>query len=376
MPQWLIVLSWVAIGLGLATGAAIALDVTRHPQRMKIMNIVWPVTGLYFPVVGWWIYSAMGGPRAADAEPTGEKPRWKSVFLSSTHCGSGCVLGDIIGAPIVLAAGLSLAGERLFAEYVVEFAIAYLFGIAFQYLPIRAMRKIPAREAVLDAMKADTLSLTAFEVGMFAWMAVVSFLLFESNPHAPMLDPSCLTCRWHVACASGRGGIMAAKLNHTIVAVRDRDASALFLSDLLGLDPPVVLGPFALVTVGDELTLDFVESPGEIKPQHYAFLVSETEFDQIFARIESRRLPYWADPHRSKRDQINHWDDGRGVYFEEPSGHLLEILTRSYGSAGTAAQNPHPLVAERLEPKAAGGNVPDTNVAAANDSSSCGENFR
>jgi len=63
----------------------------------------------------------------------------------------------------------------------------------------------------------------------------------------------------------------------------------------------------------------------------------------------ARRLPYWADPHRSKKDQINHWDDGRGVYFEDPNGHLLEILTQSYGSAGTAAVNPHPLVAEKLE---------------------------
>ena len=143
---------------------------------------------------------------------------------------------------------------------------------------------------------------------------------------------------------------MAVKLNHTIVASRDRKASALFLCEILDLAPPVLLGPFALVTVGDELTLDFMDAGEEIKSQHYAFLVSETEFDQIFARIEERRLPYWADPHKHKREQINHWDDGRGVYFEDPSGHLLEILTRSYGSAGTTAQNPHPLIAEKLEP--------------------------
>jgi catechol 2,3-dioxygenase-like lactoylglutathione lyase family enzyme len=144
---------------------------------------------------------------------------------------------------------------------------------------------------------------------------------------------------------------MAVKLNHTIVAARDRKASALFISEVLGVAPPILLGPFALVTVGDELTLDFIDSRDEITPQHCAFLVSETEFDQIFARLEERRLPYWADPHQRKRDQINHWDDGRGVYFEDPNGHLLEILTRPYGSAGTAAQNPHPLVAEKLEPK-------------------------
>lgn len=141
-----------------------------------------------------------------------------------------------------------------------------------------------------------------------------------------------------------------AKLNHTIVAARDRKASALFLSGILGLAPPLLLGPFAVVTVGDDLTLDFIDSGDDIRPQHYAFLVSETEFDQIFARMEELRLPYWADPGRKKRDQINHWDDGRGVYFDDPDGHLLEILTRPYGSAGTGAQNPHPLIAERLEP--------------------------
>jgi len=147
---------------------------------------------------------------------------------------------------------------------------------------------------------------------------------------------------------------MPAKLNHTIVAARDRNASATFLSEVLGLDPPLILGSFAVVKVGDDLTLDFVETHAVIEPQHYAFLVSEPEFDQIFSRIEARRLPYWADPHRSKRDEINHWDDGRGVYFEDPNGHLLEILTRPYGSAGTAAANPHPLIAGRLPRKPAG----------------------
>ena len=143
---------------------------------------------------------------------------------------------------------------------------------------------------------------------------------------------------------------MTAKLNHTIVAARDKEKSALFLSEILGLGPPVLLGPFALVTVGDELTLDVMAAEGEIASQHYAFLVNEAEFDQIFARIKERGLPYWADPHQTKPGEINRWDDGRGVYFEDPNGHLLEILTRPYGSAGTAAANPHPLVAGTPEP--------------------------
>ena len=123
----------------------------------------------------------------------------------------------------------------------------------------------------------------------------------------------------------------------------------MFLSEILGLDPPFLLGPFAAVTVGDELTLDFMEANGDVASQHYAFLVSETDFDQIFARIRERKLSYWADPHQSKPGEINQWDDGRGVYFEDPNGHLLEILTRPYGSAGTGAENPHPLIAQKLE---------------------------
>lgn len=169
---------------------------------------------------------------------------------------------------------------------------------------------------------------------------------------------------------------LTAKLNHTIVAAGDRNASALFLSEVLGLEAPVAFGPFALVTVGDQMTLDFVSSSEEIRPQHYAFLVSETEFDQIFSRIEARKLPYWADPRRSKRDQINHWDDGRGVYFEDPNGHLLEILTRPYGSAGTAAENPHPLVAEKLGRESTEETSSRESPAGAGGECTCVEDFR
>lgn len=154
---------------------------------------------------------------------------------------------------------------------------------------------------------------------------------------------------------------MTVKLNHTIVMAHDHEKSALFLSELLGLDAPLRLGPFAAVTVGDDLTLDFMKTEGDVTSQHYAFLVSEAEFDQIFARIRARNLPYWADPGQSKRNEINRWDDGRGVYFEDPNGHLLEILTRCYGSAGTSTDYPHPLVAEKLERQ----DISDQSVARA-----------
>jgi catechol 2,3-dioxygenase-like lactoylglutathione lyase family enzyme len=141
---------------------------------------------------------------------------------------------------------------------------------------------------------------------------------------------------------------MAVKLNHTIIAARDHDASAVFLAEMLGLKPPVRFGPFAQVQVGDT-ALDFMTVDGEVHSQHYAFLVSEAEFDQIFARIRERHLTYWADPSQERPGEINTWDDGRGVYFEDPNGHLLETITRPYGSGGTLAEHPHPLVAEPID---------------------------
>lgn len=142
---------------------------------------------------------------------------------------------------------------------------------------------------------------------------------------------------------------MAIQLNHTIVAARDKLESARFLSEILGLPSPTLLGPFAVVQVG-ETSLDFLDSGREISQQHYAFLVSETEFDEIFSRIRERNVRFYADPSRRERGEINSWDDGRGVYFDDPSGHLLEIITRPYGSGGTTASNPHPLIAPTLEP--------------------------
>ena len=127
---------------------------------------------------------------------------------------------------------------------------------------------------------------------------------------------------------------MPIKLNHTIVHARDKRASAEFLAGILGLPEPYAFGPFLCVQTANEVTLDFLETDEDIQTQHYAFLVSEAEFDEIFGRIEARGLPYWADPARQKAGRINTHDGGRGCYFEDPSGNLLEIITRPYGSGG------------------------------------------
>ena len=126
---------------------------------------------------------------------------------------------------------------------------------------------------------------------------------------------------------------MSVQFNHTIIAARDKRESATFLAEILGLPPPTPYGRFLVVQAGNEVSLDFAEHDGPLQPQHYAFLVSDSEFDEIFARIRERALPYWADPGKRQPNELNTHDGGRGVYWEEPSGHFLEIITRPYGSA-------------------------------------------
>jgi catechol 2,3-dioxygenase-like lactoylglutathione lyase family enzyme len=125
---------------------------------------------------------------------------------------------------------------------------------------------------------------------------------------------------------------MAIQLNHTIVPAHDPHASAALLAEVLGCRAPTRYGPFHGVEVDNGVTLDFMRTEGDIAWQHYAFLVSEAEFDQIFERIRARGLAYWADPGHHRPGEINRNDGGRGVYWDDPNGHLLEIITRPYGS--------------------------------------------
>ncbi|MCJ8159517.1 VOC family protein [Sphingomonas sp. LaA6.9] len=136
---------------------------------------------------------------------------------------------------------------------------------------------------------------------------------------------------------------MAVTLNHLIVHCHDNGATAAFLTHILGLEAHRSLAHFAIVQVG-ETSLDLIETTEPITSRHFAFLVSEQEFDAIFARICDAGLPYWADPFRKEAGRINHWDDGRGVYFDDPDGHLLEIITRPYGSGGLQAEHVNPLL--------------------------------
>ena len=123
-----------------------------------------------------------------------------------------------------------------------------------------------------------------------------------------------------------------AELNHTIVATPDRWAGARFLTEVLGLPEPEAFGPFAVVTLANGVSLDFMEAT-EVVPQHYAFLVGDEEFGAVAQPLGDRGLPTWADPwHGTPGENDN--DGGRGLYFDSPEGHNLEIITRPYGSGG------------------------------------------
>ncbi|MFF8555530.1 VOC family protein [Streptomyces sp. NPDC015501] len=125
---------------------------------------------------------------------------------------------------------------------------------------------------------------------------------------------------------------MSVELNHTIVHCRDNRESAAFFADLLDLTVGEAWGPFIPVVLANHVTLDFATVPADsIVPQHYAFLISEAEFDAAFARIQARGIEFYADPQRKLPGEINRNDGGRGVYFPDPGGHWLELITRPYG---------------------------------------------
>lgn len=120
---------------------------------------------------------------------------------------------------------------------------------------------------------------------------------------------------------------MPVRLDHTIVHARDRNASASFLSTILGLPSPQAVGRFAAVTLGNGVTLDFADAEDTFDRAHYAFAVSDDEFDAIFARVREGSLAWWADPRHERPNETYVRGDSRGFYFEDPDGHSLEVLT-------------------------------------------------
>lgn len=185
-PEWLTVVSRISIGLALTCSVVVLHDmfVRGYRQQMWIMESVWPVSALYFgplalPAYYWW------GRPMSDRwhEEYGDPPKKSFSAITATgvsHCGAGCTLGDIIGATLVFFLGWEIAGLALWPEYFVDFALAFALGIAFQYFSIVPMRGLSFRKGIKEAMKADSLSLVSFEVGLFGWMAFMQFVLY---PH-------------------------------------------------------------------------------------------------------------------------------------------------------------------------------------------------
>ncbi|HVX85922.1 MAG TPA: DUF4396 domain-containing protein [Phycisphaerae bacterium] len=198
MPPSLITLAWISVALGLLSAAIILLDILAgHRQHMAIMNVVWPVTGLWagpLALAGYYRFGRLSTHHAMmqakqhhEETPAKKKPFWAVSALAATHCGSGCTLGDLLAEwgvfflPVLLTwfGYRSLFEQRMFATWILDFILAFLLGIVFQYFTIVPMRHLPPLKGIWQAIKADTLSLTAWQVGMYGWMAVAVFLIFH-----------------------------------------------------------------------------------------------------------------------------------------------------------------------------------------------------
>ena len=218
IPTWLEFLSYIYLVIGFASAIYIVYDIQSrgHRQNMKIMNVVWPITAWYLGPLALWTYWHIGhlnlisrlskdtknnnnnnnnkSNRSSDNWSSSfrqhivrthegkSKPFWETIFVSATHCGAGCTLGDVVSEWSVFLSGITIAGIALWPSYIFDFTLAWVLGIIFQYLAIVQMRKISLREGLFEAIKADTLSLVTFEIGLFGWMALTAFLLTGMLP--------------------------------------------------------------------------------------------------------------------------------------------------------------------------------------------------
>ncbi len=196
-PPWLTLVAETSLIISALCAVIVAVDVFSRPQKMAIMNIVWPITPLYLGLIGLWAYFAIGRAKPKkvqskdeemDMDKDTQNPPWQSVFTGVTHCGAGCTLGDVIAEFGVFFLGLTIAGATLWPAFIADFVMAYSLGIVFQYFSIVPMRGLGFKEGVIAAMKADTLSITAYEAGMFVWMALVYFVFF--HPHLRPNQPA------------------------------------------------------------------------------------------------------------------------------------------------------------------------------------------
>jgi hypothetical protein len=189
IPYWLEIISILSLAMAGVCVLVIIIDIFMgHKQHMWIMNVVWPLTALYFGPVALWAYFKWGrlsthhgmmvAKKRSEEMPGQKKPFWQMCSIATTHCGAGCALGDIISEWGLFLFPLTLFGHKMFAGWIVDYVLAFLLGIAFQYFTIKPMRNLSIKEGLASALKADSLSITFWQIGMYGWMAVVTFLIF------------------------------------------------------------------------------------------------------------------------------------------------------------------------------------------------------
>jgi hypothetical protein len=177
-PEWLNTLAIIHCSASILCAVYVLLDILAfgHRQPMWIMDVVWPLTALYWGPLGLAFYWTVG------RQPMDGKRMWQFTFGGATHCGAGCALGDFAAAWLVFAFALTVMASTLAAEYVLGFALAYLIGIVFQYFSVAPMRGLGVAEGLWTAIRIDTLSLAAYELGMFGFMGLRAWLLPDLHP--------------------------------------------------------------------------------------------------------------------------------------------------------------------------------------------------
>lgn len=184
-PTWLQILAEIHVPLSIATGIGVAIDIFANGRRhkMAVMDWVWPLTMLYWGPIGLIFYGWFGrAPARMPSMEHGEPPMWQAAFKGATHCGAGCALGDFVGDWLAFATAFALFGSEFAGKLALALILAYLAGIVFQYFSVVPMRHLGFAEGVLAALKIDTLSIVAYEVGMFIWMGIRVLLYPELEP--------------------------------------------------------------------------------------------------------------------------------------------------------------------------------------------------
>lgn len=191
----LTLISIISIAIGLVSFVIIVVDIlSGNRQPMAVMNIVYPLSALYAGPLALIFYFRIGKKavkidmsKSHQHMKEANKPFWQSVAIGALHCGSGCTLGDIIAESFLLLVPVTIFGSKLAGTWTVDFVFAFVIGIIFQYYAIKPMRKISSSAALLAALKADTLSLTCWQIGMYGWMAIAFFVFFGYK--IPVTEP-------------------------------------------------------------------------------------------------------------------------------------------------------------------------------------------